>query len=72
MPTNATDDQQIHKKRHVGNDIVHIVYSEHTKDYHPETITTQFNDAHVIVYPLANGLYRIQVYRKENVCSALV
>ena len=67
MPTNPSDDQQIHKKRHVGNDIVHIVYSEGTSDYAPTTITSQFNDAHVIVYPLPNGLFRIQIYRKENV-----
>jgi len=67
MPTNPTDNQQIHKKRHVGNDIVHIVYSEDTSDYAPTTITSQFNDAHVVVYPLPNGLFRIQVYRKENV-----
>jgi len=67
MPTNPSDNQQIHKKRHVGNDIVHIVYSENTGDYLPTTITSQFNDAHIIVYPLPNGLYRIQIYRKDNV-----
>jgi len=67
MPTNETDPQQIHKKRHVGNDIVHVVYSEHCSDYDPTTITSQFNDAHIIVYPLPNGLFRVQVYRKDNV-----
>ena len=67
MPTNPTDNQQIHKKRHVGNDIVHIVYTEHTSDYRPTTITSQFNDAHIVVYPLPNGLFRIQIYRKEKV-----
>ena len=67
MPTNPNDNQQIHKKRHVGNDIVHIVYSEDTNDYLPTTITSQFNDAHIIIYPLPNGLFRVQVYRKENV-----
>jgi len=67
MPTNPSDNQQIHKKRHVGNDIVHIVYSEDTNDYAPTTITSQFNDAHIIAYPLPNGLFRIQIYRKENV-----
>jgi len=67
MPTNAADVQQIHKKRHVGNDIVHIIYTEHVRDYSPQTITSQFNDAHVVVYPIPNGLFRIQIYRKENV-----
>lgn len=67
MPTVEADPQQIHKKRHVGNDIVHIVYSEHSSDYLPTTITSQFNDAHVVVYPLPNGLFRVQVHRKEHV-----
>jgi len=66
MPTNPIDSQQIHKKRHVGNDIVNIVWSEHIRDYSPTTITSQFNDALIIVYPLPNGLFRIQVYRKES------
>jgi hypothetical protein len=55
------------QKRHVGNDIVHIVYSEHARDYHPVTITSQFNDAHVVVYPLPDGLFRVQVFRKPGV-----
>lgn len=67
MPTHPSDNQQIHKKRHVGNDIVHIVYSEHSSDYRPTTITSQFNDAHIVVYPLPNGLFRVQIYRKESV-----
>ncbi|GAM24743.1 hypothetical protein SAMD00019534_079180 [Acytostelium subglobosum LB1] len=66
MPTNTSEPQQIHKKRHVGNDIVNIIWSEHIRDYAPTTVTSQFNDAHIIVYPLPNGLYRIQIYRKEG------
>ncbi len=68
MPTDHKDDQQIHKKRHVGNDVVNIVFSENTRDYDPATISTQFNCAHLIVYPHANstGLYRIQICRKEE------
>jgi hypothetical protein len=46
---------------------VHIVYSEHARDYHPVTITSQFNDAHVVVYPLPDGLFRVQVFRKPGV-----
>lgn len=67
MPSNSSDDQQIEKKRHVGNDFVHIVWSEHKREYKPTTITSQFNDAHVIIYPLPSGLFRIQIFRKEKV-----
>ncbi len=31
----------------MGNDIVNIIYSEHSRDYNPSTITSQFNDAHI-------------------------
>jgi hypothetical protein len=72
MPTIDTDPQQIQKKRHVGNDIVHIIWSEHCRDYHPATITSQFNDAHVIIYPLPSGLYRIQIYRKDKVITIYI
>ncbi|BFU22160.1 Rap/Ran GTPase-activating protein, putative [Entamoeba histolytica HM-1:IMSS-B] len=52
------------KKRHVGNDRVHIIYCE-SKYYNPLTITSQFNNAHIIVYPI-NNMYRIQVYYKAG------
>ena len=67
MPTVEGDDQQITKKRHVGNDIVHVVWSEHSHDYHPTTITSQFNDAHIVVYPLPNGMCRVRVHSKPQV-----
>lgn len=60
------DEQQILKKRHVGNDLVHIVWSEHSREYRPSTITSQFNDAHIVIYPLPNGLFRIQIFRKDD------
>jgi len=69
MPTKENDEQQIHKKRHVGNDNINIIWSEHKKDYDPFTIKTQFNHVHIIVYPLCNGLYRIQVRQKPNVAA---
>lgn len=66
MPSNFSDKQQIHKKRQVGNDHVHIVWCEYERDYLPSTIVSHFNDVHIIIYPLKNGLFRIQIYRKEE------
>jgi hypothetical protein len=67
MATYPNDDQQIYKKRHIGNDNVHVVWSEHDFDYDPQTITSQFNDAHVVIYPLLQGeqFYRVCVHRKS-------
>ncbi len=67
MATNFNDTQQLEKKKYVGNDSVHIVWSENDREYKPGTITGAFNFAHIIVYPLRNGLYKIQIERKKDV-----
>jgi hypothetical protein len=72
MPTVASDSQQVHKKRQVGNDHVHIVWSDHSRDYLTATISSHFNDVHIVIYPLpgdngaCSGFYRIQIHRKED------
>ena len=53
--------------RHLGNDEVHIVWSEHTRDYRRGIIPTEFGDVIIIIYPLNNGLFRIQINRKDEV-----
>uniref|UniRef100_A0A7S4K2Q2 Rap-GAP domain-containing protein n=1 Tax=Paramoeba aestuarina TaxID=180227 RepID=A0A7S4K2Q2_9EUKA len=67
MPTSSSEAGQLHKKRHVGNDHVHVVWTEHLRDYNPTTIQSEFNDVHIVVYPLSNGLFKIHVFQKENV-----
>ena len=67
MPADEKDEKLVRRKRHVGNDHVHIVWSEHKRDYDSSVIKSQFNDAHIIIYPLPNGLYRINVYKKPSI-----
>jgi hypothetical protein len=71
MPTKESDKQQIDKKRHVGNDYVHIVWSDNdSHEYDPGTITSHFNDVQVVIYPLRKtqkGLFLIQIFSKEKV-----
>lgn len=57
--------------RHLGNDEVHIVWSEHSKDYRRGIIPTEFCDVLIIIYPLSNNLFRIQVSRKPEVSKIL-
>jgi hypothetical protein len=64
MPTDHSDDQQVLKKRHVGNDIVQIIWSENCRDYRQKTITSQFNFVHIIIYPLPSNLFRVQILKK--------
>lgn len=53
--------------RHLGNDEVHIVWSEHTRDYRRGIIATEFGDVIIVIYPLKNKLFRIQIQRKADV-----
>ncbi len=66
MATNFGDAQQVEKKKYVGNDSVHIVWSENDREYKPGTITGAFNFAHIIIYPMRTGLYRVQIERKKD------
>merc|ERR1719233_2002511 len=54
------------KKRHVGNDYVSIIWSDHDMHYLPETIRSDFNFVHIVIYPLNSGLFRISIYKKEK------
>ncbi|KAE9040512.1 hypothetical protein PR003_g4969 [Phytophthora rubi] len=71
MPTKASDPQQIDKKRHVGNDYVHIIWSDNaTQAYDPSTITSHFNDVQIVIYPLRKaqrGLFLIKIHSKDKV-----
>lgn len=71
MPTKPGDPQQIDKKRHVGNDYVHIVWTDNdAHDYDPSTITSHFNDVQIVIHPLRRnqrGLYLVKIYAKDKV-----
>ncbi|CAG0893492.1 unnamed protein product [Darwinula stevensoni] len=66
MSSNS-EDALLQKTRHLGNDEVHIVWSEHTRDYRRGIIATEFCDVLIGIYPLPNSLYRIQISRKPEV-----
>lgn len=53
--------------RHLGNDEVHIVWSEHSREYRRGIIPTEFCDVLIVIYPLPHQLYRIQLSRKPDV-----
>ncbi|XP_051801749.1 ral GTPase-activating protein subunit alpha-2 isoform X3 [Acanthochromis polyacanthus] len=66
MPSNS-DDCLTKKLRHLGNDEVHIVWSEHTRDYRRGIIPTDFGDVLIIIYPMKNHMYFIQIMKKPQV-----
>ena len=74
MPS-TSEESMLSKTRHIGNDEVHVVWSEHWRDYRRGILPTEFCDVLIIVYPLRNTvgtngcprLHRVQVSRKPDV-----
>ena len=60
MPS-SSEESLLSKTRHLGNDEIHVVWSEHWRDYRRGILPTEFCDVLIIIYPLPNQLYRIQV-----------
>ena len=42
-----------------------IIWSEHSRDYRKNIIPTSFGDVLIIIYPMNNGLYRIDIQRES-------
>ncbi|XP_041109707.1 ral GTPase-activating protein subunit alpha-2 isoform X6 [Polyodon spathula] len=66
MPSDP-DDSLTRKLRHLGNDEVHIVWSEHTRDYRRGIIPTDFGDVLIIIYPMKNHMFFVQIMKKPQV-----
>ncbi|KAI8999195.1 hypothetical protein BC832DRAFT_594874 [Gaertneriomyces semiglobifer] len=67
MPLDPHDPKQLKKKRHIGNDHVHIIWNEHYRDYRRGTIGGDFGNAQIIITPQVSGLYAISVLRDTKV-----
>jgi len=65
------DQQQLERKRHIGNDVVVIVFMEGDQPLDPSFIRTQFNHVYIVVkaVPNNNGKtgYKIGVAAKHGV-----
>jgi hypothetical protein len=55
-------------QRFLDSDPVHIVWCEHKRDYVPApAIADSTTEAHLVVYPLPTGMFRIQVHKNDSV-----
>ncbi|XP_063247342.1 ral GTPase-activating protein subunit alpha-2 isoform X2 [Prinia subflava] len=66
MPSDS-DDSLTKKLRHLGNDEVHIVWSEHTRNYRRGIIPTDFGDVLIVIYPMKNHMFFIEIMKKPEV-----
>ena len=62
MPNSENDAQCVNKKRHIGNDAVHIVYNDSGQDYRNGLIKSQFNYASVVIKPIEHGENVVQAH----------
>lgn len=54
------------KLKHLGNDEVHVVWTEHTKTYRRELIATRFCDVLIVLYPIYPALIRVHIETQDQ------
>lgn len=55
LPYIETDEQQLERKRHLGNDVVVIVYKEGNQKFNPACIHSMFNHMFIVIQNIAIG-----------------
>ncbi len=54
MPTNlAQDPQCVHKKKHIGNAFVNVIFNHSNQPFHFDTFPSQFNYVNIVITPEA-------------------
>uniref|UniRef100_A0A1I8M4M8 Rap-GAP domain-containing protein n=1 Tax=Musca domestica TaxID=7370 RepID=A0A1I8M4M8_MUSDO len=71
LPHTEGDPQQLQRKRHIGNDIVAIVFQESNTPFSPDMIASHFLHAFIVIQPLepntANTRYKVSVTARDDV-----
>eukprot|EP01103_Thecamoeba_quadrilineata_P008333 TRINITY_DN1809_c0_g1_i2.p1 TRINITY_DN1809_c0_g1~~TRINITY_DN1809_c0_g1_i2.p1 ORF type:complete len:281 (-),score=57.38 TRINITY_DN1809_c0_g1_i2:114-956(-) len=74
LPYTEGDEQQVERKRHIGNDVLLIIFKEGDTPFYPNLITSNFNNIIVVVSKLTSEdsrtFYRIAFAEKHNEGSA--
>ncbi|XP_062143207.1 rap1 GTPase-activating protein 1 isoform X2 [Drosophila sulfurigaster albostrigata] len=71
LPHTEGDPQQLQRKRHIGNDIVAIVFQETNTPFSPDMIASHFLHAFIVVQPLEPNTphtrYKVSVTARDDV-----
>uniref|UniRef100_A0A3B5MHC8 Rap-GAP domain-containing protein n=1 Tax=Xiphophorus couchianus TaxID=32473 RepID=A0A3B5MHC8_9TELE len=71
LPYTEGDTQQLQRKRHIGNDIVAIVFQEENTPFVPDMIASNFLHAYVVVQVVSpcsdNVVYKVSVTARDDV-----
>ncbi|XP_025331874.1 rap1 GTPase-activating protein 2 isoform X2 [Canis lupus baileyi] len=71
LPFTEGDAQQLQRKRHIGNDIVAIIFQEENTPFVPDMIASNFLHAYIVVQAENSGTetpsYKVSVTAREDV-----
>lgn len=70
LPFTRADSSQIQRKRHIGNDIVSIVFQEENTPFHPSMIKSNFLHVFLVVQPvqvLTRTCYKVRTLINNDV-----
>jgi len=67
LPYHEADPQKIERKRHIGNDIVVIIFKEGNTPFQPSVCKSVFNHTYIVVRKLEPGFYKIELAIKDGV-----
>ncbi|KJE93963.1 hypothetical protein CAOG_04672 [Capsaspora owczarzaki ATCC 30864] len=67
LPKMKNDRQQVERKRHLGNDIVIIVFQDTKQPYSSDTVVSHQNHVVVVVSPENDQFYHVEVLAKNGV-----
>merc|ERR1711892_1611045 len=69
LPYTDTDPQQLERKRHIGNDIVSLVFQEGSTPFSPDMVTSHFLHAYIVIQPEPGDpdKYRVSVIARSDV-----
>jgi len=71
LPFSKTDSQQLERKRHIGNDIVAIVFQEDNTPFAPDMIASNFLHTFIVVQRFTDNnnkeKYRVSVVARKDV-----
>lgn len=69
IPSKSGDKQQIQRKRHIGNDIVCIVFVQGNQPFNPTAIKSQFLHVFIVVNQLEDQVWKVEIVSVKDVPS---
>ena len=71
LPHSKSERQQLERKRHIGNDIVAIVFQETETIFNPECIASQFLHVYIVITPINQQAtqFKVSVIHRDSVPS---